>query len=284
MAVLVKYAIVHLQSFVGVLDVEKGLERQKFAKHVPKLRIFAKLVFLIYNLVRFPLSSLLLCLFRLLTHCLLGLPSQLRDAVLSQTEGALTVPESEANREYFVSQQLAMISNGNDPWQTGETPNDKLLKVVRAVAAEREQDKVKLSQIAALTASGKRQLRYEIMFDSVNLYSDVYAKTAEDESDTAETTAKEQKNANEEEDEILPPPGMTIEQAKLAINLQTSPSGNSIYLLFLFYSFLLQTQLIHPPIQDLNHPSLLDHHPNGPSRNTNHPLPYSPQILHLLHY
>lgn len=146
--------IVHLPSSAGVLGEGKGFVRQKYVKHVRKLRIFVRRVSLIYNSV----SSLNLFLLKFCIF-ILGLPSQLRDAVLSQTEGALTVPESEANREYFVSQQLSMIANGNDPWQTGETPNDKLLKVARAVAAEREQDKVKLSQIAALTASGKRQLR-----------------------------------------------------------------------------------------------------------------------------
>jgi hypothetical protein len=89
----------------------------------------------------------------------IGLPSQLRDAVLSQSDGTFVVPESEANREYFVNQQLSLIANGNDPWQTGETPNDKLLKLARSVAVERDQKKVNLKAMVALGATGKRQHR-----------------------------------------------------------------------------------------------------------------------------
>jgi hypothetical protein len=59
---------------------------------------------------------------------------------------------------------LAQIANGNDPWQTGDTPNDKLLKIVRAVAVEREQNKVKLGVIATLGAGGgKRQNRSDYL-------------------------------------------------------------------------------------------------------------------------
>jgi hypothetical protein len=82
------------------------------------------------------------------------LPSQLRDAVLSQTDGTLVVPESDANREYFAAQHLALVASGNDPWQTGDTPNEKLLKLARGVAHDREQNRVKLSILA-----GKRQHR-----------------------------------------------------------------------------------------------------------------------------
>ena len=113
-----------------------------------------------------------------------GLPSQLRDAVLSQVsnitlysfsllslmrsctslnvkcieqdDGTLTVPESEANQEYFASQHLALVASGNDPWQSGETPNEKLLKIARNAAVDREQSKPKLAAIAGK----KRDARY----------------------------------------------------------------------------------------------------------------------------
>jgi hypothetical protein len=83
------------------------------------------------------------------------LPSQLRDAVLSQTDGTLVTPESEANREYFAQKHTALIVSGNDPWKTGETPNDKLLKIARGIAEDRSQTRVKLS-----VAATKRPLRY----------------------------------------------------------------------------------------------------------------------------
>ena len=73
-----------------------------------------------------------------------GLPSQLRDAVLSHTDGTLVVPESDINREYFAQQHVALLASGHDPWQTGETPNERLLKIARAAAEDRSQDRVKL--------------------------------------------------------------------------------------------------------------------------------------------
>lgn len=73
-----------------------------------------------------------------------GLPSQLRDAVLSQTDGTLVVPESDANREYFAAQHSKMITDGTDPWSTRETPNEKLLEIVRNIDSDREQPRVKL--------------------------------------------------------------------------------------------------------------------------------------------
>ena len=76
-----------------------------------------------------------------------GLPSQLRDAVLSEVDGTLTVPESDANQEYFANQRLEMLASGNDPWNTGETPNEKLLKIARGVAHDRTQDRVKLTNV-----------------------------------------------------------------------------------------------------------------------------------------
>ena len=89
-----------------------------------------------------------------------GLPSQLRDAVLSEVEPTLAVPESDANREWFTQQHLSLIAAGHDPWQTGETPNEKLLKMMRGVATEgREQPRIKLSNSnITFTAGNKRPL------------------------------------------------------------------------------------------------------------------------------
>ena len=75
---------------------------------------------------------------------------------IEQDDGTLTVPESEANQEYFASQHLALVASGNDPWQSGETPNEKLLKIARNAAVDREQSKPKLAAIAGK----KRDARY----------------------------------------------------------------------------------------------------------------------------
>lgn len=58
------------------------------------------------------------------------------------------MPESDANREYFANQHLALLAAGNDPWQSGETPNEKLLKIARNAVNDREQTKTKLAVIA----------------------------------------------------------------------------------------------------------------------------------------
>lgn len=64
------------------------------------------------------------------------------------------MPESEANREYFANQQLNSIANGNDAWHTGETTNDRLLKLARSVQHDRTNDNKKL-----LAITGKRSSR-----------------------------------------------------------------------------------------------------------------------------
>jgi hypothetical protein len=64
------------------------------------------------------------------------------------------VPESDANQEYFASQHMAMLASGTDPWQAGETPNEKLLKIARKNIIDREQSKRKLAVIGK-----KRQSR-----------------------------------------------------------------------------------------------------------------------------
>jgi hypothetical protein len=240
---LAKSVIVHSQFSVGDLAEEKDFGKQKFAKLAPKLKIFARLVFWTCNSVSFGF----LRNHRISSFIFLGLPSQLRDAVLSQSEGALAVPESDANREYFVSQQLAQIANGNDPWQTGDTPNDKLLKIVRAVAVEREQNKVKLGAIATLGAGGgKRQNRSGqglTLLPNLRSCSEIYAKTAGEDSDliTGEGREEGTKTNADDEEEILPPPGMSLEDAKKALNLQVSSTGHFTsrhHCLHLFNRFL----------------------------------------------
>ena len=47
---------------------------------------------------------------------------------------------------------MALIAAGNDPWQSGETPNEKLLKIARNTVHDREQTKTKLAVI-----SGKKR-------------------------------------------------------------------------------------------------------------------------------
>ena len=86
-----------------------------------------------------------------------GLPSQLRDAVLSQSDGTLVVPESDANREWFAQQHFALVASGKDPWSTGETPNERLLKLARSTTADRTQSKPKLQNLAGV----KRERRYD---------------------------------------------------------------------------------------------------------------------------
>ena len=73
------------------------------------------------------------------------MPSQLRDAVLSEYDNtSAAVPESDANREWFTQQHLALVAAGSDPWQDGDTPNEKLLKLVRTATEDRAQPRVKL--------------------------------------------------------------------------------------------------------------------------------------------
>ena len=83
---------------------------------------------------------------------IVGLPSQLRDAVLSK-DSSLAVPESDANREYFSAQHTQMVAQGTDPWSSKETPNEKLLHIIREVGQHREQPRIKLGHTALKRAS-----------------------------------------------------------------------------------------------------------------------------------
>jgi pre-mRNA-splicing factor RBM22/SLT11 len=74
-----------------------------------------------------------------------GLPSQLRDAVLSRADDeTLAIPESEVNLEYQNQQQITALTNGLDPWASGETPNEKLLRLARNSTVHRDPSRIKL--------------------------------------------------------------------------------------------------------------------------------------------
>ena len=49
---------------------------------------------------------------------------------------------------------MNLISNGSDPWQTGETPNDRLLKLARSVQEGRMSGNNRLKKLV-----GKRTSR-----------------------------------------------------------------------------------------------------------------------------
>eukprot|EP01040_Poterioochromonas_malhamensis_P005941 gene5941-6387_t len=71
----------------------------------------------------------------------LGLPAQLRDAVLQHADGILSA-ESQKNRDYMVQQQLALLDNSGE--MLGEAENEKLLQLARSATQNREQPRVKL--------------------------------------------------------------------------------------------------------------------------------------------
>eukprot|EP01038_Epipyxis_sp_PR26KG_P009033 gene9033-12179_t len=98
----------------------------------------------------------------------LALPSQLRDAVLSYTEGAIT-SESDVQKEYIAQQQLALINSGNNPWLTGESPNDRLIKLARESIYNREQPRLKgITLPVQQTIGTKRQVGEMYGKDDIN--------------------------------------------------------------------------------------------------------------------
>lgn len=90
----------------------------------------------------------------------LGLPSQLRDAVLNSSDGALAAAESTANKEYQTQLQLQLLEANGEDRIAAET-NEKLLKIARSVGLNREQPRVKMfvSKNSDSTSSGKRTVR-----------------------------------------------------------------------------------------------------------------------------
>lgn len=84
----------------------------------------------------------------------LGVPSQLRDAVLHNAEDGsavrvATADQSEVNREYQTQQQLALINAGLSPYAPGDDPNERLLRLARSVKAERQPANKKLQNLVA---------------------------------------------------------------------------------------------------------------------------------------
>jgi hypothetical protein len=75
----------------------------------------------------------------------LGLPSQLRDAVLSTTEDAYVEPQSAVNKEYVTQQQLVLLENGEGE-TLGEIANERLLKIARSVGENRHNPRIKAPQ------------------------------------------------------------------------------------------------------------------------------------------
>jgi hypothetical protein len=73
----------------------------------------------------------------------LGLPAQLRDAVLHHSDGMMTT-ESQKNKDYVVQQQLALLDDTNGSEMIGQIENEKLLQLARNATQNREQPRVKL--------------------------------------------------------------------------------------------------------------------------------------------
>ena len=65
--------------------------------------------------------------------------------MLAEFEGTSVLPESDVNREYKTQQQMIAIANGDDMWASRDNPNDRLLRMARTVAKEREQPRINLS-------------------------------------------------------------------------------------------------------------------------------------------
>ena len=78
-------------------------------------------------------------------YIFIGLPSQLRDAVLANENNNVAIPESDVHREYHAQQHLALLNSGQDPWQDANTPNEQLLRIARGAATQnRDHIKIKM--------------------------------------------------------------------------------------------------------------------------------------------
>lgn len=75
----------------------------------------------------------------------MGLPSQLRDAVLATADDGLALPESDCNREYQAQQQLMLLNSGLGE-SLGQMQNEKLLQIARSVSQNRDQPRIKMFQ------------------------------------------------------------------------------------------------------------------------------------------
>jgi hypothetical protein len=95
----------------------------------------------------------------------LGLPSQLRDAVLASADD-IAAPESVINKEYVTQQQLVRLDAEGEDVLANET-TEKLLKVVRTIATNRSQPKVKMFQVSKPleSADDKKRTREEMEYN-----------------------------------------------------------------------------------------------------------------------
>jgi hypothetical protein len=105
----------------------------------------------------------------------------------------------------------------------------------------------------------------------------VYAKTAGEGSDGVTEEGIEARGdgaEDDEEDEILPPPGMTIQETKEVLNLNEVTPGELSSLSLSFHHFSPSlTQLLNQQELFRNLPSHQVRLPNGPSRNRRQLLP-----------
>lgn len=92
-----------------------------------------------------------------------GLPSQLRDAVLSYSDEGLAAPESAINKEYITQQQLVRLDTEGDDVLANET-SERLLKIARSVATDRAQPRIKMFQVPkpveGSTTEDRKRSRY----------------------------------------------------------------------------------------------------------------------------
>lgn len=127
-----------------------GFLSHRFAKHVLGSKIYVSPAYWTCNLV----SKILTTVFDIA-----GLPSQLRDAILSSAEGSASA-ETSVSKEYIAQQQLALIDSGNDPWRGVDTPNERMIKLARNAHLNREQPRVHLPSNFASDAEKSRKRNY----------------------------------------------------------------------------------------------------------------------------
>lgn len=84
-----------------------------------------------------------------------GLPSQLRDAVLSREDDQVhfVAPESDINREYHLQQRIALVNSGVD---LQSDINERVISIARSNIANRTKPRVNIP--VAASALGKRGL------------------------------------------------------------------------------------------------------------------------------
>ena len=101
-----------------------------------------------------------------------------------------------------------MLASGNDPWSTGDTPNEKLLKIARGVAHDRSQDRVKLSNVGEKRCHGE----YVIFIFNKDIFiwhrENIYGARKERRVDIVEEEVSE--DATEDSNVLPAPPGYVM--------------------------------------------------------------------------